>query len=155
LPILLDLLKQVRAEGRLAEVVFVDGNGILHPRRAGIASHLGVAAKLATIGIGKSLLCGKVVAKTGGPADSQAVIHDGEVIGTAMKATPGSRPIFVSPGNLVDVPFAERLSRLLLRARRVPEPIYFAHSLSRAVARDLRIESDVSPQGSRSSATRG
>jgi len=61
IPILLELLDAVRAAGKLAPVVLVDGTGILHHRRAGIASHLGVAASLATIGVTKKLLCGRGV----------------------------------------------------------------------------------------------
>ena len=60
LPILLELLGEVRAAGRMAPVLLVDGSGILHPRRFGVASHLGVAADAATIGVTKKLLCGKV-----------------------------------------------------------------------------------------------
>src|SRR5262249_17420027 len=58
-PLYLELLTEARRLGRLADVVFVDGNGILHHRRAGVASHTGVAASVPTIGIGKSLLCGQ------------------------------------------------------------------------------------------------
>jgi deoxyribonuclease V len=55
IPILLDLLDEVRAAGRLTRIVLVDGAGVLHPRRAGIASHLGVLAGLTTIGVTKAL----------------------------------------------------------------------------------------------------
>ena len=53
LPILLSLLKVVREAGRMADVLLVDGSGILHPRRAGVASHLGVVASVPTIGVTK------------------------------------------------------------------------------------------------------
>jgi deoxyribonuclease V len=58
LPLLIELIDEVRAQDRLAEVVLVDGTGVLHPRQAGIACHLGVVTDLLTVGVTKKLLCG-------------------------------------------------------------------------------------------------
>jgi deoxyribonuclease V len=132
IPILLELLAEVRAADRMAEIVLVDGSGILHHRHAGIASHLGVVASLATIGVTKKLLCGRVDLEAMVPGESRPVVHEDQLIGVALRATAGSlRPIFLSPGHRVDVTFCERLVRLLLRGRRLPEPIYWADRLSR------------------------
>lgn len=132
IPILLDLLDEVRAAGRMAEILLVDGTGILHQRRAGIASHLGVVASLPTVGVTKKLLCGQVNIKEMGAGESRPVIHEDQPIGVALRPTAGSlRPIFISPGHRVDVPFCEQLVRQLLRGRRLPEPIYWADRLSR------------------------
>ena len=60
LPALLALIEEVRIAGRLSAVLLVDGSGVLHPRHAGVATHLGVAASLPTIGVTKKLLCGHV-----------------------------------------------------------------------------------------------
>ena len=136
LPILLELVDEVRRAGRLAELVLVDGNGILHQRHAGIASHLGVAASLPTIGVTKKLLCGDV--ELGGiePHESRPVVLDDRVIGVAIRATRGSRrPIFVSPGHRANLAFAECVVRQLLLGRRLPEPLYWADRLSREAAR--------------------
>jgi deoxyribonuclease V len=142
LPILLDLLEQVQSQRALADVVFVDGNGILHPRRAGIASNLGVLTNLRIVGVGKSLLCGKVDLSLITP-DSPQPIRDGKkTIGMAMKAEPTSNPIFVSPGHRIDVPSAARLAKLLFHGHRIPEPIYHADALSRAKAKSLMSTSD-------------
>ena len=136
LPILLELIDEVRRAGRLSEVVLVDGNGILHPRRAGIASHLGVAASVATIGVTKKLLCGSVHLDALRPRESRPVVLDDRVIGIALRATAGSgRPVFVSPGHRADLAFAERLVRHLLFGRRLPEPLYWADRLGRRAAR--------------------
>ncbi|HYW78972.1 MAG TPA: endonuclease V, partial [Thermoguttaceae bacterium] len=132
LPILLDLIHEVRAAGRLPEVVLVDGSGILHPRHAGIACHLGVAASLPTIGVTKKLLCGQVEIEDMQPSESRPVVHEDRLLGMALRPTSGSRrPIFLSPGHRVDVMFSERLVRSLLLGRRLPEPIYWADRLSR------------------------
>lgn len=136
LPILLDLVDEVRRAGRLADVVLVDGSGILHPRHAGIASHLGVAASIPTIGVTKKLLCGQVELDGLRPHESRPVVLDDRVIGAAVRATAGSRrPIFVSPGHRTNLVFAEQVVRELLRGRRLPEPVYWADRLSRQAGR--------------------
>lgn len=132
LPILLELLDEVRAAGRISQVLLVDGSGILHQRHAGIATHLGVAASLATIGVTKKLLCGQVELEGMQPEESRPVVYEDRLIGVALRTGRGSRrPIFVSPGHLLDVAFAERLVRRLLRGRRLPEPLYWADRLGR------------------------
>jgi deoxyribonuclease V len=133
IPILLELLAQVRAAGRLSEVLLVDGSGILHHRHAGIASHLGVVASVPTIGVTKKLLCGNVDIEEMAPSESRPVVHEDRPIGVALRPTAGSRrPIFISPGHRVDLPFSEQLVRRLLLGRRLPEPLYWADRLSKA-----------------------
>lgn len=130
-PLMLELLRQAESQGRLAEVVFVDGNGILHPRRAGIASHLGVTSGSVTVGVGKKLLCGRVDLDDMPARDSRPVVSDGEVIGMAVKSRATSRPVFVSPGHRIDVTAAVRLANALFHGHRVPEPVYWADRVSR------------------------
>jgi len=136
LPVLLDLVDAVRAAGRLAGVVLVDGSGMLHPRQAGIATHLGVVARLPTIGVTKKRLCGRVDLEGLEPEESRPVVFEGRPLGVALRPTSGSRrPIFVSPGHRVDLAFAELVVRRLLVGRRLPEPLYWADRLSRAAGR--------------------
>jgi deoxyribonuclease V len=149
IPILLDLLDEVRAAGRMSEVLLVDGSGILHHRRAGIASHLGVVASIPTIGVTKKLLCGSVNIEGMGPGESRPVVHgisggadipvcrEERPIGIALRPTAGSRrPIFVSPGHRVDLPFCEQVVRRLLAGRRLPEPLYWADQLGKKRTED-------------------
>ncbi len=159
IPILLDLLDEVRAADRMTEVLLVDGSGILHHRHAGIASHLGVVASIPTIGVTKKLLCGSVDIEGMAPGESRPVVMSGGAdisvcreahdafgrqeclphrraedrpIGIAIRPTAGSRrPIFVSPGHRVDVAFCERVVRQLLTGRRLPEPLYWADRLGK------------------------
>ena len=132
LPILMDLLGEVRAAGQLAPVLLVDGAGILHPRHAGIASHLGVAARRPTIGVIKKLLCGRVDIQQMAAGESRPVVHEDQLVGAALRPTAGSRrPIFVSPGHRVDLAFAEHVVRQLLLGHRLPEPLWWADRLSR------------------------
>jgi len=132
LPILLDLLDEVRTAGRLSRVLLVDGSGILHQRHAGIATHLGIVAAIPTIGITKKLLCGQVDIQQMQPEESRPVVYENRLIGVAMRTTSGSRrPIFISPGHRLDVAYAEQVVRRLLAGRRLPEPLYWADRISR------------------------
>jgi deoxyribonuclease V len=137
LPILLELIEQVQNQRAVTDVLFVDGNGILHPRRAGIASHLGVLTNLRTVGVGKKLLCGKVDLSQVKPLNPQTILDGEEELGMALKAEAGSRPVFVSPGHLIDMANAARLAQLLFHGHRVPEPIYHADAQSRREAERL------------------
>jgi deoxyribonuclease V len=136
LPILLDLLDEVRRAGRLYEPLLVDGSGILHPRHVGVASHFGVAGSVATVGVTKKLLFGQVDTAAMLPLESRAVQDGSRQIGWAIRPTKGSlRPIFVSPGHRVSVAAAEASVRRMLLGRRLPEPLYWADRLSRAAGR--------------------
>jgi deoxyribonuclease V len=130
-PLLLQLWEAAREEGGPETVCFVDGNGMLHPRRAGVASCFGVLADAPTIGVGKSLLCGRVDTHAMSATETRPVEHDGEVIATAMKSRDASRPIYISVGNQMTLADASRLSRRCLTTHRVPEPIYYADRLSK------------------------
>lgn len=133
LPILLALLDSVGEAGKLAELMLVDGSGILHPSRAGIAAHLGVVASVPTIGVTKKLLCGNVEVEGMQPGESRTVFVGGRPAGVALRPTSGTRrPIFVSPGHRVDVAFCERVVRSLMFGRKLPAPVYWADRLSRA-----------------------
>lgn len=136
LPVLLALVEAARRAGRLSGVVLVDGTGVLHPRRAGIAAHLGVEAAVATVGVTKKRLCGSVDARGMAPGESRPVLIEGRPLGVALRPTGGSaRPLFISPGHRTDLAFAERLVRCLLHGRRLPAPLYWADRLSRAALR--------------------
>ena len=135
LPSYLVLLEEVRAAGRLTPVVLVDGTGRLHPRKAGIASHLGVVADLPTVGVTKKLLCGKVELRGIAIGESRPVVQDNETIGVAIRTGKSLRPIFVSPGHRMDLATSEAIVRGVLRGRRLPEPLYHADRLSRLESR--------------------
>ena len=142
LPIYVELFAEVRAAGKLADMVLVDGTGILHPRRSGIASALGVVADVATVGVTKKLLCGTVDIKGmeafekrpvfATPADEEA----DQACGVAIRTTAGSRRLlFVSPGHRVNLATAEAVVSRFLLGHRLPEPLYLADRLSRAAGR--------------------
>lgn len=136
LPVLLRLIDEVRAADRMSPVLLVDGSGVLHPRGAGIASHLGVVARLPTVGVTKTLLCGQVDLRDVRPMESRPVVLQERIAGIALRPASGSRrSLFISPGHRTDVTFAESLVRELLKGHRLPEPLYWADRLSRDAAR--------------------
>ncbi len=117
------------------DIVLVDGNGRLHPYRAGFASHLGVVMDVPTVGVAKKLLCGRVGEWRG---NSAPVYLDDEVIGIALLTRKGSRPIYVSVGHRVSLSTAVRLVlRLTKPGKRLPEPIVQAHRLTRSAALEI------------------
>ena len=135
LPMLLELLNQVRSEKNLADVIVVDGSGVLHPRCTGVASMLGVVANVATVGVTKKHLVGEVDLKnlTG---DAFREIHvDEKLSGFAMLPGSGTmKPIYISPGHLCDVASSLAIVQRCRLGRRLPEPIYWADRISRQVA---------------------
>jgi deoxyribonuclease V len=137
LPLMLRAWEAAREAGYAADAVIIDGNGILHPRRAGIAACFGMLADVPTVGIGKKLLCGSVDLKVMRAAETRPVLHNEEQIGAAMKCTDSSRPIFVSPGNRIDLDGAVKLVRRLFVDHRLPEPLHRADRLSKAAAREI------------------
>lgn len=117
------------------DVLLVDGNGRLHPYKAGFACHLGVMVDKPTIGVAKRLLCGTV----GKPLDKAAPIYlEGQVIGMEVKTLRRGRPIYVSVGHKISLETAVKLVlSLTRRGRKLPEPILQAHLLARRIAKSL------------------
>ncbi len=135
LPLLLALLAEVRAQGKLARAVLVDGTGILHPRGAGIASHLGVLSGAPTVGVIKTLLCGEVRTRALEVGEARPIRHEDRIVGMALKTRAGAKPIYVSPGHRADVPSALAVVRRACRGHKLPEPLHWADRLSRQAAR--------------------
>ncbi|KAG5182445.1 endonuclease V-domain-containing protein [Tribonema minus] len=147
------LVERLRAErpDLLPDVVFVDGNGVLHPRGAGLASHLGVLCNLRTIGIGKTFLhidgltrdgvraaCGALPPEARGEYELRG--DSGTVWGRALCFNDSvTAPIFVSVGHRVALQTAVALTRACCLYR-MPEPVRQADILSRALVREWQGE---------------
>ncbi len=132
LPILTELINEYRKHTVLPDVIMVDGSGILHPRRAGIATMLGVATGVKTIGITKKHLAGQVKRAPIAACDVREITLDGELSGYAVLPGSGTqKPLYVSPGFGVDVQTSLSILQQTLLGRRLPEPIYWADRVSR------------------------
>jgi len=129
------LLSAFRKLRNRPEVVLCDGQGLAHPRRLGLASHLGLWLDLPTIGCAKTRLIGEHGVL--GPCRGQyrSLTHRGERVGIALRTRTGVKPIYVSPGHLVDLDGCRRLVLRCCRGFRIPEPIRIAHQAVQQVVR--------------------
>ncbi len=118
------------------DLVLVDGQGIAHPRRFGIASHLGVLLGVPTIGCAKSLLCGAHGPLAAARGSTAQIEHEGEVVGMALRTRDGVRPVYVSIGHRVDLKAAVGWVRDCCRGCRLPEPTRLAHQAASGNLRD-------------------
>ena len=144
LPLMRLAVERASHLGKEADLILVDGSGILHPRRAGIASLLGVVCDTPTIGISKKQLVGKFDKKMLARELCSPVWLNGEVLGFAMLPTATtSKPLFISPGHKTNVTLARNIVERCLQGHRVPEPIFHADKISRSMARQCVAVEDV------------
>lgn len=109
------------------DLVIVDGQGVAHPRRLGIASHLGLFLNIPTIGSAKSSLIGKYQMPPDVPGSYTEVTDKGEVVAAALRTKAGAKPVFVSIGDRVSLKGAIHWVLATCRGYRLPEPTRLAH----------------------------
>lgn len=115
---------------RAPDLVFVDGHGISHPRRLGVAAHLGVVTDLPSIGVAKSKLVGRFV-EPGAEAGAHTPLMDGdEQLGWVLRSKVRSKPLFVAGGHRVSADTALDWVQRTLRGYRLPEPTRLADRLA-------------------------
>jgi len=120
----------VAAWGRLArkpDLLFVDGQGIAHPRRMGIASHIGVLLDIPTIGVAKSRLVGEV--------EGERVMLRGEAVAALVSLRPRANPLHISPGHRISLETAIAWVRRTATGHRLPAPTRAAHFAAGALRR--------------------
>ncbi len=118
------------------DVLMLDGQGIAHPRRLGIACHVGLLLDLPTIGCAKSILVGRHGELGPEAGSSSPLIDKGEVIGVALRTKKNVAPIYVSPGHLIDLDAAIELTLRSVTKYRQPEPTRQAHLLVNQLRRE-------------------
>ncbi|MHC1743421.1 MAG: deoxyribonuclease V [Syntrophobacteraceae bacterium] len=124
------LLQAVQYLERLPDVLLCDGQGIAHPRRFGLASHLGLCLGLPTVGCAKTRLCGEHE-----PLDLRFGNHTplrlgDDVVGSVLCSRNNVKPLYVSPGHLSDLESSRATVLRCLRRYRIPEPLRQAHNLA-------------------------
>ncbi|MBA3825828.1 MAG: deoxyribonuclease V [Ktedonobacterales bacterium] len=126
-PAVLDAMAKLTTQ---PDVLIFDGQGIAHPRRLGIAAHMGVVLGQPSIGCAKSRLVGKY-AEPGPNAGDQSPLYDrGEQIGVVLRSKPRTNPLFISTGHLIDLDVAMAILLRCFRGYRLPEPTRQADKLA-------------------------
>lgn len=136
-PALLAVLKKL---DQAPDVLMCDGQGLAHPRRFGLACHLGLLCGMPSLGVAKSLLVGEHGSLGPERGASAELIHRGEVVGVALRTRPEVKPIFVSVGHLIDLSAATRLVLECCVKWRIPEPTRLADRLVAQVKRMMKDE---------------
>lgn len=137
-PMVLEAWAKLKTE---PDAVMFDGQGLAHPRRVGIASHVGLLINRPTLGCAKSVLVGKFAAPEPERGSWTEMIDKGEVVGAALRTKTNVQPIYVSPGHLMDVAGAVQLTLDSDGGYRQPEPTRRAHNLVNALRRGERLPS--------------
>ncbi len=126
IPPLLPILKKAPRP----DLIIVDGHGTAHPRSFGLACHLGLITGIPTIGCAKSLLVG-TCEKPGPERGSMTpMTFEENIVGYALRSRKGSKPLYISPGHLLDPEEAVKGIQMCLKGYRLPEPTRLAHKLS-------------------------
>lgn len=111
------------------DLLVVDGHGIAHPRRMGIAAHFGVLANTPTVGCAKKVLCGKYEEPGSAKGSNTPLVFKDEVVGAALRTKNAVKPVFVSPGYLMNVPDTVDVITQCIGRYRIPEPTRLAHAI--------------------------
>lgn len=127
IPAILQALQQLRT---IPDLILCDGQGIAHPRRLGIASHLGVLTGLPSIGIAKSRYIGDYQEPKQDKGAWSPLLHEQQIIGAVLRSRANVKPLFISCGNRVSLETAISLSMACVTRYRLPEPTRLADKLA-------------------------
>ena len=124
----------IEAFNKLSEepdLLIVKGNGILHPRKIGIASHVGLALNQSTIGVVDKLPLGEI--------ENGKVINRGDILGFEIKTKEYARPIYVSPGHQVSLGSSlQFIQKTIVYPHKMPEPLHIAHKILKKKVKKIK-----------------
>ncbi|MDQ5909730.1 MAG: Endonuclease [Pseudomonadota bacterium] len=127
LPAVLEALEQLR---ELPDMLLCDGQGIAHPRRLGIASHLGLLVDTPSIGVAKTRLCGTHEEPPNQRGAWTPLWANGEMIGAVLRTRPSVKPLYISSGHRVSLETAIQFVMACCTRYRLPETTRHAHRLA-------------------------
>lgn len=127
IPPLLAALARLRVRPQL---ILCDGQGVAHPRRCGLASHLGLACGIPTIGVAKTRLLGEHEEPPRSRGGWAPLFHAGETIGAVLRTRDNVKPLYVSAGHQVGLDTAIRFVMACVTKYRLPETTRWAHRLA-------------------------
>jgi deoxyribonuclease V len=133
LPALLTVWERL---ARKPDVLLFDGQGLAHPRRFGIACHGGLTLGVPTVGCAKSILVGRHGPLADDRGATAELVDRGEVVGVALRTRAGTKPLYVSPGHLMDLPTAVALVMRVVTKYREPETTRRSHQLVNRLRRE-------------------
>ncbi len=128
-PIIIDTYHELEID---PDIMIIDGNGILHPRKMGLASHVGLSLDKPSIGVAKSLLCGEI--------SGDKVILGKDTVGMLLKTKQQAKPIFISQGNKMSLKSAAEIVAKCMGEHKLPEPLHQAHKLANKARRKIKEE---------------
>ncbi|MFO0970011.1 MAG: deoxyribonuclease V [Gemmataceae bacterium] len=132
------LLEAFAKLDKAPDVVMVDGHGYAHPRRFGIACHLGLLLDLPTIGCAKSRLVGSFTPPAPEAGSTAPLVDKDELIGLVLRSKTRTNPLFISVGHRIDLESAARVTLECSRGYRMPEPTRQAHLAVNEIRRGER-----------------
>ncbi|ADU67545.1 deoxyribonuclease V [Pantoea sp. At-9b] len=112
------------------DLLFVDGHGISHPRRLGVAAHFGLLVDVPTIGVAKRRLCGQFAALDDAPGSRQPLLDKGEQLGWVWRSKARCNPLFISSGHRVSTDSALQWVENCMAGYRLPEPTRWADAVA-------------------------
>lgn len=124
-----NMIKAFQKLEQKPDVVFVNGEGIAHPR-LGIASHFSISTGIPTIGVSDSLLAGEI--------QGEDIILDGKKVGKVLQSKFGSRPLYISPGNLISLNTSFELAKkFIIPPHKFPEPLHIANKYAKSIKDEI------------------
>ncbi len=125
MPAMIEAFNQLSEE---PDILLVSGSGILHPRKLGIASHLGLALNVPTIGVEEKMALGNL--------EKGKIFLSNEVAGFEIKTREFARPVYVSPGHMVSLgTVLNIMPKTIIHPHKMPEPLHLAHKIGRKMTR--------------------
>ena len=127
-PAILDAFSDVTT---VPDLIFLNGHGYAHPKRLGIASHVGLLLDVPSIGVAQRLLTGSVALPGAARGSTEPVLDKSEIIGMAVRTITGAKPVFISAGHKVDLAQAVDMALKTTTIHRITEPVWQADLVSR------------------------
>jgi deoxyribonuclease V len=136
MPSLLGALEKVETA---VDILVLDAQGLAHPRRMGLASHVGLFLDVPTVGCAKTVLVGKFEEPGMEKGNTTDMVHRGEVVGRAVRTRDAVSPVYISVGNGVDLDSSVELVLACCTKYRLPEPTRQAHNAANRLRRGEEI----------------
>jgi len=111
------------------DLIMFDGNGILHPRKIGVASHLGILLDLPTIGVSRKMSCGIV--------DKGRILIQNDLRGYVLETKKNAKPVFVSPGHRIGFKKTQEIVEYTSKGNKLPVPLHLAHKIAVKMKKQL------------------